>query len=233
MLLPILLIVGVYVWFRIQAQRTGHVLRARSRALQNDQLEGLFLRLARTAGIERIEVRVLADRNPNGLVTDTGDIYVTQGFVDAFQRGDVSASELASVAAHEMGHLALGHMRRRAFQVGGIQAATMVLGAVLGRLIPIFPYHLAAWLLGMVTARLSRNDEFEADAYATALMIRSGIGAEPQAKLLEKLPTLIPGSDGPRSWLASHPPVADRAEAIRANAASWSTNESSLSRGKE
>ena len=37
-------------------------------------------------------------------------------------------------------------------------------------------------------ARLSRRDEFEADAYATALMVRSGIGAEHQARLLEKLP---------------------------------------------
>ncbi|MEM7212039.1 MAG: M48 family metalloprotease, partial [Pseudomonadota bacterium] len=129
--------------------------------------------------------------------------------------------ELASVAAHELGHLALGHMKRRALQVGGLQAAQLVLGGILGRVIPFFGGYLAVWLLGLVTAKLSRKDEFEADAYATALMVRSGIGAEHQATLLEKLPYLLPGAGGSASWLASHPPSDQRAQAIRDNADRW------------
>ena len=222
LLLPVLLIAGMYFWFRVRAQMSGSALRGQSKVLQNDQLEGLFQRLADAAGIEHVEVRVLPDRNPNGLATDTGEIYVTQGFIDCFQKGEVTARELASVAAHELGHLALGHMKRRALQVGGIQAAQMVLGGVLGRLIPFFGGYLAVWLLGLLTAKLSRNDEFEADAYATALMVRSGLGAEHQATLLEKLPALLPGAGGQASWLSSHPPSEQRAAAIRENAVRWS-----------
>lgn len=228
LLIPILLVAGVYIWFRMQAQASGAALRKQSRVLANDQLNGLFQRLAHAAGIERVEVRVLSDRTPNGLATDTGEIYVTQGFIDAFQRGAVTAQELASVAAHELGHLALGHLRRRARQVGGAQALHMVLGAVLSRVIPFFGWIVSGWLLQMFTASLSRKDEFEADAYATALMVRSGIGAEHQARLLEKLPALIPGAGDPRSWLASHPPTDERAAAIRVNAARWAENGSAI-----
>ena len=220
-LVPILLIVGLVAWWKFRAQASGNALLRGSKVLRNDQLEALFQRLADAAGVEKVEVRILPDRNPNGLATDTGEIYVTQGFIDCFQRGEVSAGELASVAAHEMGHLALGHMKRRMVQVAGTQAAQMVLGGVLGRLIPFFGGYIAVWLLGLVTAKLSRKDEFEADAYATALMVRSGIGAEHQARLLEKLPELIPGAGESRSWLASHPPPDERAKAIRQNAEQW------------
>ena len=63
---------------------------------------------------------------------------------------------------------------------------------------------------------------FEADAYATALMVKSGLGAEPQARMLEKLIELVPeAATQETSWLASHPPVTERAEAIRQNAERW------------
>lgn len=213
---------GLVLWWKFRAQASGHALRGSSHPLQNDQLDALLQRLAQAAGVDEIEVRVLPDRNPNGLATDTGEIYVTQGFIDAFQRGDVTARELTSVAAHEMGHLALGHMKRRMMQVAGTQAAQLVLGGVLARMIPFVGGYLAIWLLGLVTAKLSRRDEFEADAYATALMVRSGIGAEHQARLLEKLPALVPGAAAnAKSWLASHPPSDQRARAIRDNATRW------------
>jgi len=228
-LIPILLIVGMVVWWKVRAQGSGIALRGKSEPLRNDQLEMLFQKLADAAGIDNVQVRVLPDRNPNGLATDTGEIYVTQGFIDAFRRGDVSARELASVAAHEMGHLALGHMKRRMFEVAGRQAAQMVLGGILGRIIHWFGWYISGWLLNLITAKLSRRDEFEADAYATALMVRSGIGAEHQATLLEKLPALIPGAGANHdSWLASHPPSDQRAKAIRGNALRWDGHAPSL-----
>ena len=211
----------VFLW-KLQAQASGKGLRKRSRPLKNDQLEALLGRLARAAGIDAVEVRLLPDRSVNGLATDTGEIYITQGLLDTFRRGEVTARELASVAAHELGHMALGHMRRRMVEVAGRQAATLVLGGVLGRFVPYFGWMISAWLLNLLAARLSRRDEFEADAYATALMVRSGIGAEHQARMLEKLPGLVPGSAAmATSWLASHPPAEERAAAIRENARRW------------
>jgi putative metalloprotease len=224
LLIPVLLIVGFVAWWKFQAQMSGNALRKGSKPLHNDQLQALFQKLAVAAGVEEVEVRVLPDQTPNGLATDTGEIYVTQGFIDAFQRGDVTARELASVAAHEMGHLALGHMKRRLIQVAGVRAAQFVLGGLLARLIPFVGGYIAVWLLGLVTAKLSRKDEFEADAYATALMIRSGIGAEHQADLLEKLPKLIPGANMRSSWMASHPAPEQRIAAILKNAGRWDSH---------
>ncbi len=222
LLLPVLIVAAAVFMFKLRAQMSGAGLRQRSRPLQNDQVDALLRRLARAAGIDRVEVRLLPDRSINGLATDTGEIYVTQGLFDAFRAGKLTARELASVAAHELGHLALGHMRRRMVEVAGRQAAMLVLGGILGRFVPYFGWMISAWLLGALAARLSRRDEFEADAYATALMVRSGIGAEHQARMLEKLPRLIPGAAAmATSWLASHPPVEERAAAIRENAHRW------------
>lgn len=221
-LIPVLIVLFVVALWKVRAVSSGRALRKASRPVRNDQLSALLDRLANAAGLDRVELRLLDDPAINGLATDTGDIYVTRGLFDKFRNGEISARELVSVAAHELGHLALGHMRRRMFEVGGRQAAQLALGAVLARFVPYFGWYLSAWLLGLVTARLSRRDEFEADAYATALMVRSGLGAEPQATMLEKLPQLVPGSaKGTVSWLSSHPPVEERAAAIRANAERW------------
>jgi putative metalloprotease len=212
---------AVFLW-KLQAQASGRGLRRRSRPLKNDQIDALLARLARAAGIDRVDVRLLPDRSINGLATDTGEIYITQGLFDTFRKGEITARELASVAAHELGHLALGHMRRRMVEVAGRQAAILVLGGVLGRFLPYFGWMISAWVLNLLACKLSRRDEFEADAYATALMVRSGIGAEHQARMLEKLPGLVPGSAAmATSWLASHPPAEERAAAIRENARRW------------
>jgi Zn-dependent protease with chaperone function len=52
--------------------------------------------------------------------------------------------------------------------------------------------------------------------------VKSGLGAEPQARMLEKLLELTPeAATQENNWLASHPPVAERAGAIRQNAERW------------
>ncbi len=222
-LIPILLlIVTVVVTVAFSSWQSGRTLRRRSRVLMNDQVEALMNRLARTAGTDRVEVRLLDMPMINGLATATGEIYITTGLFRAFQTGRITAPELASVVAHELGHLALGHTKRRIIDVTGAQTLHIVLGSILNRFIPILGWIVARWVALFVVTRLTRNDEFEADAYATALMIRSGLGADPQARMLEKLLELVPETRTQElDWLASHPPVAERTAAIRANAERW------------
>lgn len=222
-LLPILLlVVGVFAMIRFSAWQSGRALRKRSRPLRNDQVEALMNRLARTAGIDSIEVRLLEMPAVNGLATPSGEIYITSGLFKKFQARQVTGPELASVIAHELGHLALGHTKRRIIDVTGAQTLHMVLGSVLNRFIPIIGWFLARWVSTFLMSRLSRKDEFEADAYASALMLKSGLGAEPQVSMLEKLRELVPQSGMQEiSWLASHPPIEERTEAIRNNASRW------------
>jgi putative metalloprotease len=222
-LIPILLLIlGVFAMVKISAWQSGRQLLRTSRPLLNDQVDALLQRLARTAGIDKVEVRLLDMPVVNGLATPSGEIYLTSGLFRKFQTGRISAAELASVVAHEMGHLALGHTKRRIVDVTGAQMVHIILGSILNRFIPVLGWIVARWVATFMATRLSRKDEFEADAYATALMVRSGLGAEPQARMLEKLMDLVPeAAMQETNWLASHPPVAERTLAIRANAERW------------
>ena len=59
-------------------------------------------------------------------------------------------------------------------------------------------------------------------AYASALLVKAGIGTAPQKSLFRKLDALTgaPGSGTP-AWLMSHPNVAERIAAIEAREARW------------
>ena len=121
-----------------------------------------------------------------------------------------------------MGHLALGHTKRRIIDVTGAQTIHLVLGSILNRFIPVLGWIVARWVATFVVTRLTRKDEFEADAYATALMVKSGLGAGPQVRMLEKLLELVPeAAMQETSWLASPPPVAERAHASRHTRERW------------
>ncbi|MEM9268820.1 MAG: M48 family metalloprotease, partial [Pseudomonadota bacterium] len=71
-----------------------------------------------------------------------------------------------------------------------------------------------------LAARLSRQDEYEADAYAAALLTKAGIGVGPQITLFEKLEQLT-GTSGQLAWLMSHPKTADRIAAIERLKEGW------------
>ena len=68
----------------------------------------------------------------NGLAAPDGRIFITRGFYNKFRQGAVSAEELASVIAHELGHVALGHSRRRMIDFSGQNALRTALSMVLG-----------------------------------------------------------------------------------------------------
>jgi putative metalloprotease len=92
---------------------------------------------------------------------------------------------------------------------------------VLGRFIPGVGPWIAGMLTSLIAARLSRTDEYEADAYASALLHKSGIGVEPQKTLFTKLEKLTGARGGSPAWLLSHPKTEERIKAIEANVAKW------------
>jgi len=104
----------------------------------------------------------------------------------------------------------------------GQNAVFVMLSAVLNRLVPFVGVWLANMLSTALMAHLSRRDEFEADAYASALLIKAGIGTRPQKSLLRKLEALTQNrAEGVPAWLLSHPKTEERIAAIEANEARW------------
>ncbi len=223
---PILLaIIYALVMYHFSAWRTRRELDARSTELADPRLKKLTDRMAQALDLPRIRVNIYEIDPVNGLAAPDGRIFITRGFYKKYQQGEVSAEELSSVIAHELGHVALGHARRRMIDFSGQNAIRTALMMVLGRLIPGVGVWLANMLTTLLAAHLSRSDEYEADASAAALLHKSGIGIAPQVSLFRKLEALTQSNRAAPAWLLSHPKTQDRITAIETMGARWSTPE--------
>jgi putative metalloprotease len=208
--------------YRFSVWRTARELDAKSTELVDPALNQIMRRMADALDIARIRVHIYEIAPVNGLAVADGRIFITRGFYEKYLEGKVSADEMASVIAHELGHVALGHAKRRMIDFSGQNAMRTALAMVLNRFIPVVGPWLAGMAMRLVAAGISRKDEFEADAYASALLTKAGIGTAPQKTLFKKLETLT-GAHGATTpaWLLSHPKTAQRIAAIEANEAKW------------
>lgn len=220
-LLPILLpILWGIAMVHFSARATRRRLDAQSNELTDIRLAPHLARMAEALDLPRIPVRVYEIAPINGLADADGRIFLTRGFLDQLDQGRVTPEEIAGVIAHELGHVALGHGARRMRDFAGQNALRVGLTMIFARLIPGIGPWVANGLISLLAARLSRSDEFEADAYASALLIKSGIGVAPQISLFEKLDHMTGQPQGP-AWLASHPETEARIKAISDNAEKW------------
>lgn len=222
-LTPILLaILYAVVMYRFSAWRTAKELDSNSSELADPALKRLTDRMAAALELPRIRVHIYEIQPVNGLAAPDGRIFITRGFYNKFRSGEVSGEEMASVIAHEMGHVALGHSRRRMIDFSGQNALRTALAMVLGRFIPGVGVWIAGAITSLLAAKLSRSDEYEADAYAAALLTKAGIGVEPQITLFQKLDALTRQAGAtPPAWLMSHPKTEERIAALRALDAKW------------
>jgi putative metalloprotease len=220
---PILLaILYALAMYRFSAWRLGKELDAKSTELADPTLEARLQHLAAAVDLKRIKVNIYEIDPVNGLAAPDGRIFITRGFYRKYTQGEVTADEMASVIAHEMGHVALGHSRRRMIDFSGQNALRTALALVLSRFLPGIGVYIANALSSLLMARLSRSDEYEADSYASALLIKAGIGTAPQKSLFVKLEELTGTRGGAMpAWLMSHPKTNDRIAAIEKNEARW------------
>ena len=220
---PILLaLIYGLVMYRFSVWRTSRELDAQSTELADPMLRQMCNQLAGALEIENIKVHIYEIEPVNGLAAPDGRIFITRGFYDKFRQGAVSASEMATVIAHELGHVALCHSRRRMIDFSGQNALRTALAMILSRFLPGVGVWIANGLTTLLAARLSRKDEYEADAYAAALLTKAGIGIEPQISLFHKLEALTQSNAGRApAWLLSHPKTVERVKALEALQAKW------------
>ena len=132
----------------------------------------------------------------------------------------------SEMCIRDRGHVALGHSRRRMIDFSGQNALRVALGSILSRIIPVLGGIIAIVLSNLLMASLSRTDEFEADEYASALMMKSGIGVEHQISMFEKLEKLSGNNANLQpAWLLSHPKTKTRIEKIQENLLKWNANQ--------
>jgi putative metalloprotease len=218
-LIPVVMALAMYL---VSARATLRTLDQNSRPLADPVLNRLTDRLAQAAGMPGLTVHVFDIPQVNGLAAPDGRIFLTRGFIDRYRMGQVTAEELAGVIAHELGHVAMGHVQKRVIDMTGGNALFVVLAALLSRFIPIVGVWIAQAVTTALAAGLSRKAEHEADAYASALLVKAGIGTEPQKSLFRKLARLTDNmGQGVPDWLRSHPQTEDRIARIEAREAKW------------
>ncbi|UWQ89835.1 M48 family metallopeptidase [Aliisedimentitalea scapharcae] len=222
-LTPILLaVLYAVIMYRFSVWRTHRDLDTRSTELVDPKLKRLTDKLAAALDLPRIKVFIYEIDPVNGLAAPDGRIFITRGFYRKFQTGEVSGEEISSVIAHELGHVALGHARKRMIDFSGQNALRTVLALVLSRIIPGVGVWIANGLTTLLAARLSRNDEYEADEYAAALLTKAGIGIGPQKSLFLKLEELTQARAGAApAWLMSHPKTEERIVALEKLEKRW------------
>ena len=223
-LLPIALLISVFYIGSIYSSRNlSKKLKKKSKIFHDPVIDNYLKAFQSILDLSKLKVYVLDEKQINGLVTPDGNIYITQGFINQYKLGQVSGVELTSVIAHELGHLALGHTKKRLITFSAVSAISLVISTVLSRLIPYLGSIIGRYLSQVVISGLSRKDEFEADSYAAALLTKSGIGTAPQISLLKKIEKLTGIASSNITWTLSHPSPEQRIKAIRDLEASWIT----------
>ncbi len=221
-LLPLILVIlFFYLSFIFSSKAMSRRLKKNSFPLKDPVFQLHLDCFCKALKLNHLQINILNEQQINGLVAPDGNIYITQGFIDKYNSGQVSSAEIASVIAHELGHLALGHTKKRMVTFSAVSAVTFALSTILSRLVPYLGSIAGRYLSQILLAGLSRKDEFEADAYASALLVKAGIGVLPQISLLEKINTLT-GIITPKiTWTMSHPSPTDRVKAIRKLVSNW------------
>ncbi len=209
------------VMYFLSSTRSRRTLDAASKPLTDPVLKSRINELAKALDVPQIPVHIYDVDMVNGLAAPDGRVFLTRGFLDKYRLGDVSAEELVSVVAHELGHVALGHSQKRMIDFVSSSALRTVLAVVLGRMIPFVGAYLANALVQLITSRLSRGDEFEADAYAAALLTKTGFGVAPQISLFRKLERLTGAQTATPAWFMSHPKTGERIAAIETLRDAW------------
>ena len=146
------------VMYRFSASRLNKTLDTQSVELMDPKLQPVISRMAQALDVGKISVYIYEIEPVNGLAAPDGRIFITRGFYQKYQNGEVSGDELSSVIAHELGHVALGHSRRRMIDFSGQNAVRVALGMVLGRLLPVSEHPIKtvtlktahAWIINFI-----------------------------------------------------------------------------------
>ncbi len=142
-------------------------------------------------------VKVIKDSQINSFATMGGFVYVNEGLVDFVQSDD----ELASVLGHETGHIE----RRHVITTNSKAEVLNILFGIASIFSPII-YEFGGLAEAGLMAKVSREDELEADRYGLQLMSRAGYDPESMVTMMAHLAVLQnEHSDAVSKYLEDHP----------------------------
>lgn len=147
-------------------------------------------------------IKIIDAPDINAFSTLGGYIYVNEGTLDFAQSDD----ELASVLAHETGHIE----RRHAVTANNKASILNVLFGI-GSLFSPFLYRFGQIIQAGALAKISRDDETQADKYGLMLMTRAGYDPAAMYTFMAHLGSVYKDNhDLISKYLADHPDTPNR-----------------------
>ncbi|MCY4335455.1 MAG: M48 family metalloprotease [Litoreibacter sp.] len=176
-------------------------------------------------GTNSIRIIVIRDSAMNAFVVDRRHVFIHSGLIRRLS----SAEALQAVIAHEVAHLANGHLVRRA---GNARVASRVAAIGMALSVAAAAKGEGQAALGLAAGTTSaarrvffkhtRAEEASADQSALQYMARAGINPAAMNDVLELFrgqEALQPGRQDP--YARTHPLTADRIRAVRGFAAAY------------
>jgi metalloendopeptidase OMA1, mitochondrial len=183
-------------------------IKAKSKASKDPQTNAMVQRVAQrvaaASGLkENWEFLVIEDKQINAFALPGGKIAVYTGILPVAQ----DDNGLATVLAHEVGHVMAHHGGERISQSEAIQAGTSIASILLGGATGIDPNSVAG-LLGAGAAvglelPFSRKQELEADRIGLTLMARAGYDPRTALAFWQRMAQASKGA--PPEFLSDHP----------------------------
>jgi hypothetical protein len=147
-------------------------------------------------------IKIIDENDINAFSTLGGYIYINSGTLDFAQSDD----ELAGVIGHETGHIE----RRHVITSSNKATITNIIFGIASLFSPII-YQFGSMLQAGVQARISRDDENEADKYGVMIMSRAGYDPEAMRSFMAHLGAVErEDHDALSKYLADHPGTAKR-----------------------
>lgn len=138
-----------------------------SAAITEDQVRRAWSEVADAVGMKELPLSIKDERSPNAWVTNGQNVTVTTGLMAILDR----EAEIFGVLGHEAGHAYLGHHDRTVKNSIGLSLGSAILGRVLGSTVGELAVNVGA---NLAAAGYSREQEVEADDFATDIAFRSG-----------------------------------------------------------
>ncbi|MGH7737281.1 MAG: M48 family metalloprotease [Candidatus Tyrphobacter sp.] len=160
---------------RSEVIETDPLLNAYARSIANK----LWLQVARKD--VPYNIKIVKSSDINSFATEGGFVYIDEGLIDFAQSDD----EFASVIGHETGHIERRH-------VVSMNAKAELLSLLLGlaSIFSPFIYYGGNVLAQTVMAKVSREDELEADRYGLQLMSRAGYDPDSMVTMMSHMAAL-------------------------------------------
>ena len=188
-------------------------LRMLNNSRVDDYVNTLGRRLAANAPGEKFPYRfkVVNDRGINAFALPGGPIYLNRGVMEAAD----NESQVASVLAHEISHVALRHGTNQASKASAAQVPLAILGGMIGSnsTKSVLAQLGANFAVNSILLKYSRTAESQADLMGAQILFDSGYDPRAMAQFFEKLEAQQRGS-GQVEFFSNHPSPDHRIERV-------------------